>query len=40
MAAENYKEPAGFKYLLVGLILFIGVSCLPLVLRMIQFFSA
>lgn len=40
MAAENYKEPAGFKFLLASLILFVGVSCLPLVLRMFQLFSA
>ena len=40
MASENFKESAGFKYLLAGLVLFVGVSCLPLVLRVIQIFSA
>ena len=40
MAAENYKEPAGFKFLLIGLVAFVGIACLPLVLRLVQFFSA
>lgn len=40
MAAENYKEPAGFPYLLVGVVMFVFISCLPFVLRLIQLFSA
>ena len=40
MAAENYREPAGFKFLFAVVIMFVGIACLPLVLRMIQFFSA
>ncbi|WP_276567838.1 hypothetical protein [Idiomarina seosinensis] len=40
MAVENQKDPSGFPFLLVGLVLFIAISCLPLVLRFVQLFTA
>lgn len=40
MSSESFKEPAGFRYLLFAIVLFVIAGCLPLVLRLIQVLSA
>lgn len=40
MTANKRQESAGFKFLLAGVLMFLFISCLPMVLRVTQFFSA
>lgn len=40
MSSETFKEPAGKRFLLIAIVLFLLAGCLPLVLRLAQLFSA
>lgn len=40
MSSENFKDPAGKRFLFIAVGLFLFASCLPLVLRLAQFISA
>ncbi|WP_276567874.1 hypothetical protein [Idiomarina ramblicola] len=40
MSSETFKEPAGKRFLLIAVVLFLIAGCLPLVLRLAQLFSA
>ena len=40
MSSETFKEPAGKRFLLIAVVLFVIAGCLPLVLRLVQLFSA
>lgn len=40
MASDTEKDPSGFPFLLVGLVMFVVIGCLPLVARLVQIFTS
>lgn len=40
MASNTEKDPSGFPFLLVGVVMFVVISCLPLLARVVQIFTS
>ncbi|WP_283101659.1 MULTISPECIES: hypothetical protein [Halomonadaceae] len=36
---ENFRDPSGLLPILLGLVVFVSMTCLPATIRMVQLFS-